>query len=63
MQRNIKRLYAQQKVMGATLLTLSLLILFVAFNGVTSADHDCTAALLTLPLGLYLLFTKKIILL
>lgn len=48
--------------MGAALVVLSWLILFLTMTGVSPADQDATAAVLTLPLGLYMIFTEHYIL-
>ena len=54
------RKYIGQKVFGIFLIILS--ILFVAFAAVSNspADKDCTVIVLTLPLGLFLLFSKRV---
>lgn len=56
-----RRLYIQQRAMGLGLLLVSGLLLRLAYTGTTATDRDATAVLLTIPLGLYLLFTKEII--
>ena len=48
------RYYIQQKIIGA------LMVLIGLISGVLS-DGDFTVSLLTVPLGLYSLFTKDII--
>lgn len=50
----------EQRMIGLLLVVLSALIMVVCAHGVTAEDQDATAILLILPLGLYLLFTKKI---
>ena len=52
----------KQRHMGAALVVLSWLILLLAATGASPADQDATAAVLTLPLGLYMIFTKQYIL-
>ena len=61
MERSKKRLHATQRALGAGLLLVSVLMLCMAYHGETPIDHDCTAVLLTLPLALYLIFAKEII--
>ena len=43
---------AKQKMMGVALIIISILIPIIN-------DGDATASMITLPLGLYLLFTKE----
>lgn len=50
----------EQRLMGLALVALSVLIIVVCAHGATVEDQDATAVLLTLPLGLYLIFTKNI---
>lgn len=56
-----RRLYVQQRAMGLCLLLVSGLLLWLAYCGATPLDRDCTAVLLTAPLGAYLLTTKKLV--
>lgn len=57
MRRAVKhRLYRQQRAIGAVFL----LALWMAYTGETPAERDCSALLLTAPLGLYLLTTRKL---
>ena len=51
-KREIFIYFLKQKLMGVTLIIISILIPIVN-------DGDATASLITLPLGLYLLFTKE----
>lgn len=44
--------YAKQKMMGVALIIISILIPIIN-------DGDATASMITLPLGLFLLFTKE----
>ena len=52
----------KQRHMGAALVVLSWLILLLAASEASPADQDATAAVLTLPLGLYMIFTEQYIL-
>lgn len=61
MTRKKRRLYVQQKAMGACLLLLCGLLIWLACTGTTTADNDGTAVLLLFPLALYLLTTRKIV--
>ena len=45
-----------------TMFTISWLILLLAATGTTPIDQDATAAVLLLPLGLYMIFTEQYIL-
>jgi hypothetical protein len=47
--------------MGAVLLLITIGVFWMASTGTTFEDKDCTAALITLPFGLYLLFTRHIV--
>lgn len=52
----------KQRIMGAALVLLSILDLAMAAIGRTPEEQDATGALLILPLGLYMMFTKHYIL-
>lgn len=56
-----RRKLLQQKLYGLAMIAISILILCVAASGKTVEDRDATAVLLTDPMGLYLLFTKNIV--
>jgi len=47
--------------MGVVLLLITIGVFWMASTGTTFEDKDCTAALITLPSGLYLLFTRHIV--
>ena len=47
--------------MGACLLLLCGLLIWLTYTGTTTADNDGTAVVLLLPLALYLLTTQKIV--
>ena len=51
-----------QKVLGLLMLFLSLVLIYSASTGISVEDRDATAVLITIPMGLYLLFTNKVIL-
>ena len=51
-KREIFIYFLKQKMMGIALIVISILIPILL-------DGDATASLITLPLGLYLLFTKE----
>ena len=52
----------KQRLIGAALVLLSWLLLILAAGGRTVEDRDATAVLFLLPLGLYMIFTKRYIL-
>lgn len=52
----------KQRIMGFTLVTISVFMLFFASTGKTPEDRDATAVLFTLPLGLYMMITKQYVL-
>lgn len=49
-----------QKLLGLGLFIISLAFILVNAADVSIADRDATAALLLIPLSLYLLFTRKV---
>ena len=51
---------ARQRLSGLVLIAVSVIVLLVASTGKTVLDSDCTAIFITIPAGLYLLFTKHI---
>ena len=56
-----KRKLKQQRWMGIAMLIISVLIFAMACTGSTTESHDATAMLITLPLGIWLICTKEII--
>lgn len=59
-QRRQKKL-VQQRISGALLLILSIAAVAITAGSNNAMDHDYTALLLVIPLGLYLLFTKQVV--
>ena len=49
-----------QKLLGLVLFLISLAFILVNASNASIADRDATAALLLIPLGLHLLFTRKV---
>lgn len=49
----------QQRIAGVALVLISILIVLMAAQGTTPEEKDITAVLVTLPLGLYMIFTKS----
>ncbi len=49
-----------QKLVGIGVLIICVGIILTALSGTTTADRDATPALLLAPLGLFLLFTRKV---
>ncbi len=56
-----RKMLIEQKLMGLALIAISILIFILASTGKTFEDRDCTAIFITMPLGLLLLFSKKIL--
>lgn len=56
-----RRKLHQQKILGLVLIVISALVVCVAATGTTPEERDITAVLVTAPLGLYLMFTKNIV--
>lgn len=52
----------KQRLMGAALVLLSILVLAWAATGKTQAERDATAVLFTLPAGIYMIVTKNYVL-
>lgn len=50
-----------QRICGAAIVVISGIILAIALSGGTAEERDATAVLLTLPLGLHLLFTDRLV--
>lgn len=56
-----KKIYLiKQKLIGILFLIITIAIIFIAKSGTTIVDQDATFALLTGPIGLYLIFTNKL---
>lgn len=49
----------QQKIMGIIAILLGIAVVLVAMSGATFADREATPAVLLLPFGIYLIFTKE----
>lgn len=51
----------KQRLIGALLVIISGIVIVIAFLGTSPEDRDVTFVLFTLPLGLYMIFTKEYI--
>lgn len=60
-KRQYHRKLIYQKLLGVVLLIACALILWLASTGTTPTDRDATPILFLGPLGLYLIFTKHIV--
>ena len=49
----------EQRLIGAALVIMSGILIALACSGTTPEDRDVTAVLLTLPLGLYMIFADS----
>lgn len=58
-----RRKVVEQKLMGIALIAICALMFWLASIGVTPEEKDCTAVLLIAPIGLYMLFSKQIVIL
>lgn len=56
-----RKMMMQQRFMGLAMILISGIVLWLASTGTNPVDQDCTAIFFTLPLGLWLLFSKKIL--
>lgn len=52
----------KQRLMGVLLVVLSWAMLLIAGTGQTVEEQDATAVMLTLPLGLYMIYTETYVL-
>ncbi len=53
----------QQRIAGAVMILCSLLLIALASRGSSAEEKDITAVLFLLPLGVYMLITRKNIML
>lgn len=60
-KRAYRKKLIMQKVMGLVLLLICGVVIMTASTGANSADKDVTPILILVPLGLYLVFTKRVI--
>ena len=51
----------EQKLMGLALLAVCCFVLWLCSTGMTPEDQDATVVVLLAPLGLWMLFTKEIV--
>ncbi len=51
----------EQKLMGLAVLVICCFVLWLCSTGTTPEDQDATAVVLLAPLGLWMLFTKEIV--
>jgi predicted branched-subunit amino acid permease len=56
-----KRKRRTQKLYGLAMILISIFIVILASQGTTIEERDCTAVLLTAPMGLWMLFSKSIL--
>ena len=52
----------KQRFIGLMLIALSVVLMVLVSAGSTPEERDATAVLLTLPLGIYMIFTQNYIL-
>lgn len=60
-KRAYRKKLIMQKIMGLVLLLICGVFIMMASTGANSADKDVTPILILGPLGLYLFFTKRVI--
>ena len=51
----------EQRLMGIGLLLICAVVLWLCSTGTTPEDQDATVVVLLAPLGLWMLFTKEIV--
>lgn len=60
-KRAYRKKLIMQKVMGLVLLLICGVVIMMATTGANPEDKDVTPILILVPLGLYLVFTKRVI--
>ena len=60
-KRMRRRLMLKQKLYGLLMLALCGLVLWMCSIGTTPEDQDATAVLLIAPLGIWMIFSKHIL--
>lgn len=60
--KNTRKKFFKQRLIGATLLALSVMVIIITSTAQERIGSDIGAVLFFAPLGLYLLFTKHIVL-
>lgn len=60
--RLMKRKLRQQKMMGIGMLIITLVIFMMAASATNFVDQDVTAALITGPMGIWMLLSKEVLL-
>lgn len=60
-KRMRRRLMLKQKLYGLLMLALCGLVLWLCSTGMTPEDQDATAVLLIAPLGIWMIFSKHIL--
>lgn len=65
MTRNERKRYRkkllEQKLLGILMLACCVVALVLCSTGTTIEDRDCTAVVLLAPLGLWMIFSKRIL--
>ena len=56
-----KRLLLKQKLIGVSILALCIAIIMLASKGTTPEEKDAGIVVFLMPLSLYIIFTKKIV--
>lgn len=59
--RRRQEMLIKQKLIGVLMLLITAVIVWLACSGKTPEDKDATAILLTLPLGIFLLFSRRVV--
>jgi len=60
-KRMRRRLMLKQKLYGLLMLALCGLVLWMCSTGTTPEDQDATAVLLIAPLGIWMIFSRHIL--
>lgn len=56
-----RKMLMEQRILGLILILASAVLLALALTGKTYADRDCTAVFFTVPIGMLLLLSKKVL--
>ena len=51
----------EQKLMGIGMILVSLVVIYMAATAIVPGDSDATAAVIFLPIGLYLMLSRKVV--
>lgn len=59
-EKKRNKLLLKQRLIGLSLLVISAVVILIASTGQTVEDRDATVVALTIPMGLYMLLSKNV---